>query len=220
VKKSMDSRFLKKILTDDEIEIVNLAQNADSALWSFWACKEAAYKVIKKSYNEDSFTPRRWSVNIKLQSMKNPEFSGNENNDCLINNIGQHNQPQTSYIEGQVIIPGRDAVYIRLFSHPSYVHCVGADSLSTLDYLSWGIDILPLREDGQDDNPSSFARQYLVCSLAGFLHLNSSDIKIRRIKKGAVLQPPSVYIGGKRAAIDVSLSHDGRFIAYAFNETR
>ena len=215
VKKSMDSRFLKKILTDDEIEIVNLAQNADSALWSFWACKEAAYKVIKKTHNEDSFMPRRWSVNIRLQSTNHPASSGTESN-----MVGQHNQPQTSYREGQVIIPGRDAVYVRLFSHPSYVHCVGADSLSTLDYLSWGIDVLTQREDAQNDNPSSFARQCLVRSLAGFLHLNSSDIKIRRIKKKAVLQPPSVYIGGKRAAIDISLSHDGRFIAYAFNETR
>jgi len=220
VKKSMDSRFLKKILTDDEIEIVNLARNSDTALWSFWACKEAAYKVIKKSHNEDSFMPRRWSVNIRLQSTNHTASSGAESNDRLINNIGQHNQPQTSYREGQVIIPGRDAVYVRLFSHPSYVHCVGADSLSTLDYLNWGIDVLTQREDGRNDNPSSFARQCLVRSLAGFLHLNFSDIKIRRIKKGAVLQPPSVYIGGKRSAIDVSLSHDGRFIAYAFNETR
>jgi hypothetical protein len=198
VKKSRDSRFLKKILTDEEIEIVNSAQNADSALWSFWACKEAAYKIIKKSHNEDSFIPRRWSVNIKLQSTKYP----------------------SSYRKGHVTIPGRDAVYVRLFSHPSYVHCIGADSLSTLDHLSWGIDTLPLREDGRNDNPSLLARQCLVESLAGYLHLNASAIKIRRIKKEAVLQPPGVYIDGKRAAIDVSLSHDGRFIAYAFNETR
>ena len=220
MKKSMDSRFLKKILTDDEIEIVNLVKNSDAALWSFWACKEAAYKVIKKYHNEDSFIPRRWSVNIRLQSTKRPASSGAESNDRLINNIGQHNQPETSYRKGQVIIPGREVVYVGLFSHPSYVHCVGADSLSTLDNLNWGIDILPRREDGQNDNPSSFARKCLVRSLAGCLYLNSSDIKIRRIKKGAVLQPPGVYIGGKKAAIDVSLSHDGRFIAYAFNETR
>ena len=220
VKKSKDSRFLKKILTDDEIEIVNLSQNADTALWSFWACKEAAYKVIKKSHNEDSFMPRRWSVNIKLQSTKHHASSSTEINDSLLNNSGQHNQPQTSYRKGQVSIPGIDDVYVGLFSHPSYVHCVGADSLSTLDYLSWGIDILPLREDGQNGNPSSFARQCLVRSLAGFLHLNAGDIKIRRMKKKAVLQPPGVYIDGKKAAIDISLSHDGRFIAYAFNETR
>jgi hypothetical protein len=213
----MDSRFLKKILTDDEIEIVNLSQNSDMALWSLWACKEAAYKVIKKSHNTDSFIPRRWSVNIGLTSAKQPASSGAESNDCLINNIGGYSHPQTSYRKGQVNIPGREAVSVRLFSHPSYVHCVGAESLSTLDQLSWGIDVLPESGDG---NPSSFARQCLVRSLAGFLHLNSSDIEIKRMKNGAVLQPPCVYIGGKKVAIDISLSHDGRLIAYAFNETR
>jgi hypothetical protein len=212
----MDLRFLKKILTDNEIEIVKSAQDSDAALWSFWACKEAAYKVIKKSYNEDSFIPRRWSVHIGLPSVRQPESSGAEMNNCLLNNNGQHHQPRTSYQKGQVIIPGREAIHIRLFSHPSYVHCLGADSLATLDCLSWGVDILPERDNGRSDNPSSFARECLIRSLASFLHLNSSKIKIRRIKKKAVLQPPGVYISGKKAAIDVSLSHDGRLIAYTF----
>ncbi len=215
----MDSRFLKKILTDHEIEIVNSSGSSDAALWSFWACKEAAYKVIKKYHHENSFVPRRWSVDISLQSAKHPAFSGAENNDCLINNIHQDTQTQASYIKGRVNIPGREAVYVGLFSHPAYVHCVGADSLSTLDYLRWGIDVFPHKEDGQKDNSSSFARQCLVRSLSGFLHIDSKDIKIRRIKTGAELQPPGVYICGKRSAIDISLSHDGRFIAYAFNET-
>jgi hypothetical protein len=35
---------------------------------------------------------------------------------------------------------------------------IGVDTLSTLEHLNWGIDILPLREDGQSDDPSSFVR--------------------------------------------------------------
>ncbi len=212
----MDSRFLKKILTDEEIEIVNLAQNSDTVLWSFWACKEAAYKVIKKSHNEDSFIPRRWSVNIGLQSTKHPVSSGAASNVRLRSNMGQYNQPHTGYQKGQVIIPGREAVSVCLSSHSSYVHCVASNSLSALDCSRWGINIVPERNDRQNDNPSSFARQCLIRRLAVFLHLNQSDIKVRRIKKATELQPPSVYIGGKRAAIDISLSHDGRFIAYTF----
>ena len=62
MKKSMDSRFLKKIFTDEENEIVNLAQNSDTELWVFWACKEVAYKVMKKSYNEDSLIPLFFNI--------------------------------------------------------------------------------------------------------------------------------------------------------------
>lgn len=47
MKKSMDSRFLRKIFTDEENEIVNLAQNSDTELRVFWACKEVAYEIIK-----------------------------------------------------------------------------------------------------------------------------------------------------------------------------
>jgi phosphopantetheinyl transferase (holo-ACP synthase) len=43
----MDLRFLRKIITDEENEIVNLAQNSDTELRVFWACKEVTYKIIK-----------------------------------------------------------------------------------------------------------------------------------------------------------------------------
>ena len=66
--KSQDSRFLKKILTNAEIEFVQNAENPDAALWSLWACKETAYKVIKKSFPDAAFLPRRWQVTFnKIQ---------------------------------------------------------------------------------------------------------------------------------------------------------
>jgi hypothetical protein len=212
----MDSRFLKKTLTDEEIEIVNLSRNPDTALWSFWACKEAAYKVIKKSHHEDSFIPSRWSVKIRLPSTKHPVSSGAERNVGLRSHMGQYHQPYTDYQKGQVMIPGRAAISVYLSSHLSYVHCIASNALSALDSSIWGVNILPGRKDGQNDNPSSLARKFLTRRLAIFLRLSQSDIKIRRIKNGTELLPPIVYIGGMRADIDLSLSHDGRFISYAF----
>ena len=213
MKKSRDSRFLKKILTDTEIGFVNLSKNPDTALWSFWSCKEAAYKVVKKHDNENSFLPCRWQVDIDLSKTEHPVPTANGNNG------GRVHQPEISYRKGKVIIPGKEAVYVRLFSHPSYVHCLGADSLATLDNLSWGIDILPQGEDRQNGNSSLFARQCLIRSLAGYFHLNEGDVEIRRIKNEGELQPPCVFVSGREKAVDVSLSHDGKFIAYAFNET-
>jgi len=57
----MDSRFLKKILTDTEIKQVGRSDHPDMALWSIWTCKEAAYKVLKKQTGYAAFVPRRWS---------------------------------------------------------------------------------------------------------------------------------------------------------------
>jgi hypothetical protein len=212
----VDSRYLKKTLTDEEIEIVHLSQNPDRALWSFWACKEAAYKVLKKSHPMDSFIPHRWSARIRLPSAKHPASLETESNILLKSITGSYHQPHEGYQKGHVITPEREAVDVYLSSHLSYVHCIASNSLAALDSSIWGVNILPGRKNGQNDNPSSLAGKCLACRLAIFLRLSQSDIKIRRIKNGTELLPPIVYIGGMRADIDISLSHDGRFVSYAF----
>ena len=91
--KSKNSRFLKKILTDVEIEFIKNTERSEAALWSFWACKEAAYKVKIKSFPGIPFIPRRWQVVF--------------------------NKLQSEYSDGEVIIPGKGSVYIRLFFESS-----------------------------------------------------------------------------------------------------
>ena len=105
--KSRNSRFLKKILTNAEIEFVQNAKDPDATLWSYWACKETAYKVIKKSCLDAAFLPRQWTVTFKSTKSK--------------------------YSDGEVTVPGKSKIYIRLFSNSNYVHCVGADCLAVLD---------------------------------------------------------------------------------------
>lgn len=184
--KSRDSRYLKKILTDAEIEYVKKVKTADESLWSFWACKEAAYKVIKKSIPDAAFTPRFWQVTFTVS--------------------------ESEYSEGEVTIPQRDSVFVRLFTNPDYVHCVGSDSSAVLDKIISGVEALPEGET----NPSFFLRQCLARKLVVHCSLNSHQIKIRRIMKNNELQPPQVHINSKKADIDISLSHDGRFVSYAF----
>jgi phosphopantetheinyl transferase (holo-ACP synthase) len=182
--KSQDSRFLKKILTNTEIEFIKNAENPDAALWSCWAGKETAYKVLKKSFPDAAFLPRQWMVTF--------------------------NKSQVKYSNGKVIIPGKGSVYIRLFSNSNYVHCVGADVLTTLDKLVWSVEVLPEKKI----NPSLYLRYCLRQRLAKHFSLNSHHIKIKRTRENGELQPPHVYVSGRNTDIDISLSHDGRFVAY------
>ncbi len=188
--KSRDSRFLKKILTAAEIDFVRNAENSDKALWSFWSCKETAYKIIKKKCADAAFLPCRWTVNLQ--------------------------QSESACLDGEVKIPDAEAVYVRLFSDFRYVHCVGSDCLAALDNLICNVEILP--EEGNDGkaDPSLFLRKCLALHLADFFRLNFSDIKINREQDKSELQPPHVYIDGKKTDMDISLSHDGQFVAYAF----
>jgi phosphopantetheinyl transferase (holo-ACP synthase) len=186
--KSRNSRFLKKILTNAEIEFVQNAKNPDATLWSYWACKETAYKVIKKSCLDAAFLPRRWTAVF--------------------------NKTQSKYSDGEVIIPEKGKVYVCLFSNSQYVHCVGADSLAALDKLIWSVEALPEKEEV---NPSLFLRNRLGQKLAEYFSLNIHDIKIKRARESGELQPPRVYVSGRKTNIDISLSHDGRFVAYAYH---
>jgi phosphopantetheinyl transferase (holo-ACP synthase) len=188
---SRNSRFLKKILTNAEIEFVQNAKDPDATLWSYWACKETAYKVIKKSCLDAAFLPRQWTV--------------------IFNKI------ESTYSNGEVIIPGKDRVYIHLFSNLQYVHCIGADVFTALDELIWSVDVLPEEKDEKNIDPSFFSRNCLGQNLAQYFSLNFHNIKIKRARENGELQPPRVYVSGRKTNIDISLSHDGRFIAYAYH---
>jgi hypothetical protein len=183
--KSQDSRFLKKILTDVEIDFVKNAENSDEALWSFWACKETAYKVIKKTFPDVAFLPRRWPVTFDKSKSKKSD--------------------------GLVKVPDTGDVYIRLFSNPDYIHCVGTDKLAVPDKIICGVENLP----DEETDPSLFSRFCLAQSLAERFSLNFHQIKIKRTRTKGELQPPRVYIDGRKTDIDISLSHDGCFVAYA-----
>jgi hypothetical protein len=185
--KNRNSRFLKKILTDAEIECVKNAVNPDAALWSFWACKEAAYKVIKKSFPGIAFLPRRWQVFF--------------------------DKSLSEYSEGTVMVPETGPVFIRLFSNFRYIHCVSSDHRATLDKLICRVERLPQKAI----NPSLFLRERVKKNLADSFSLKFRDIEIRRKRENGELQPPFVFVEGKKAAIDISFSHDGRFVAYAFS---
>lgn len=159
-------------------------------LWSLWACKETAYKVVGKSSAGRPFLPRCWSVKLS--------------------------KPDSMFREGEVILPEGNTVFIRLYCAESYLHCIGSDCLSDLDKIIWGIDTVPETVSAEDIEPSLFMRQCLFRRLAVMYQLDSREMEIRRAKNNHELQPPYLYYKNRKAPFDISLSHDGQFVAYAF----
>jgi len=141
--------------------------------------------VLKKTFPDTAFIPGQWQVSFT--------------------------KSRINYVEGEVVIPQRGSVFVRLYSNPDYVHCVGADNSSLLDKLDSGVEILP----EQETNPSVFVRQCLAQQLTARFSLNLDNIEIRRITNNGELQLPQIFVDGKTTDIDISLSHEGRFVAYA-----
>lgn len=159
-------------------------------LWALWACKETAYKVIGKSSPGTPFLPRHWSVQL--------------------------NQTDSILAKGEVILPEGSSVFVQLACPESYVHCIGADSLPDLDKIIRGVEYLPEVVSGENVEHSFFVRDCLFRRLADIYQLDLQDMAIRRGKERHELQPPFLYYENKKAPIDISLSHDGLYVAYAF----
>ena len=200
VQKSTDSRFLKKILTDTEIEQVKNSSHPDELLWSFWACKEAAYKVIQKQTSNAAFVPRRWSVGFHT----------------FVNSTVGLQTLRKNYRDGAVWVPDFDAVYFRLFNFPSYLHCIAADAAGALNHIMAYVDRMPDQESSAGADPSLFVRLRMIHSLAVALYIPEKDLQIIRDTENGGLTPPRLYISGVPSGIEISISHDGQYVAYAY----
>jgi phosphopantetheinyl transferase (holo-ACP synthase) len=194
--KHLDLRFLKKILTDAEIELVRTAQNPAIALWSFWSCKETAYKVMKKVSADITFLPRQWKVKISKTA-------------------DNYEQGEVS-IASRTLKGTRTAIFTRLFISGKYVHCIGSDDFCELDKVTSSVDALPDGDDGNKIDPSVFVRDCLTRKVAACFNLNYRHLEVRRVKQNGELLPPDMYLDNNKYPVDISLSHDGNFVAYSF----
>ncbi len=190
--KAGNARFVRRILTIEEQQAVLCADHPDALLWILWAAKEAAYKAVSKSHPDVSFSPGRYSVKLKNE--------------------------KPGVLGGMVKTPG-GIVRIRIFSHEDYVHCIGITaSHSGLDRIVYGIKAIS-REEKMNHPPacqSMAARKLAKERIASYTGRDQDDIQIIRNNTARGQGPPMVYFKGKKDNIDISLSHDGRFVAYAF----
>ncbi len=193
--KAADIRFVQRVLNPDEQQSVLNSGHPDSFLWAFWAAKESAYKAVSKIYSDVSSAPRRYPV--ILDSVK-------------INNIAT----------GIVNTP-HGAVPVKIFFNEEYVHCIGiiGDALSLKDIVYDTERINPEKIPGADsisEKESLFTRNLAKKNIASCLQIKEQDIQIIRHKNLNRINPPMIYVKGKKQNIDISLSHDGGFAAYAF----
>ena len=179
---------------------VGCSLDSEAALWSFWAAKEAAYKVVLKKNGREAFIPNRWSVRYRVsQDLPEP-----------------HSPLQGACRDGEVVIPGCSRIFVRLFAFPSYLHCIASDTTEGMNQMIARVDRLPGQEDFLPADPSLFVRSRLLRSLADHLRLPTEDMKVVRKPGRNGLGPPLLYIEGIESAIDLSISHDGSYVAYAY----
>lgn len=192
--KSKDTRFLKRVLTENEQNRLLDSDDPDRMLWAFWSAKEAAYKVVSKSHPDVSSSPRRYDVTF--------------DDDTIMATPGRVETPQ-------------GVVHVLVTSGKSHVHCIGiSENIDISTKIKHGMhyigDNLDVRLPDVAKIESKMAREAAKKSIASHLMLNPMDVNILRPETSRRNTPPNVYINGEKTDIDISLSHDGRFVGYAF----
>lgn len=200
--KSLNTRFINRVFTPDEQRQIVGSPDPETALWALWTGKETAYKIISKRYSVSS-SPRLYEV--RLSRTDRPE------------------RPDSCFSEGKALSGFVDtphgACYIQVIITHDYVHCIGNSvSSEAMDSVIWRVDRIDPAPGDKPDFESTAVRKALKKHLSASCNKSTEDIEIRRAKGPRGLGPPFAYINGRQSDIDISLSHDGRFTAYAFVE--
>lgn len=188
--KSSNQRFTAKILTLDEARAVRCDRRPDAVLWALWAAKETAYKTISKSFPGASSAPLKYRVMME---------QGNST--------------------GMVETPYGN-VAVKFFFHETHINCIGIDgTIKDLDLVLWGYGPANCPENAPlspSMRESAAARALAIGHIARHCGINAHAMEIKNDLHAHGTGPPVLYVNGKRGMIDISLSHDERFAAYAF----
>ena len=201
--KSRDIRFLKRVFLPEEEGCILADARPDAMLWAFWTGKEAAYKTLQKDHPDISSAPRRYRVILDGRDARDRERRAS----C----------PQEGVFSGIVDTP-RGTISLHTLMALDYVHSVALPFpySATADRVFLHVEQLRPLEQPSALYESFYVRDAAIRQLAGYFSGSIQDIEIRRNRGLRGLGPPHVYFQGQHASIDISLSHDGVYAAYAF----
>jgi phosphopantetheinyl transferase (holo-ACP synthase) len=177
--KIRDSRFVDRVFSHEEQLVLATSDEPVRWLWTFWAAKEASFKVAQKLNPELVFSPRRFVVDPGTSSRANVRF-------------------------GDLVIP------VFWTWGPGWVHGLAVLGTGKTEFL--------VEPRWPEANESVAVRELgrRLLSERGW-----GPVEFRRTERsdGRALWPQA-FQGETLVPVDLSFSHDGRWIAFALGEPR
>jgi phosphopantetheinyl transferase (holo-ACP synthase) len=191
--KSRDDRFLARVFTVEERELITRAAAPDTLLWALWAAKEAAYKAVSRGDPSLCSIPRRYPVHFDGGSVAVTKTAG----------AGADGR-----LTGRMITP-RGELALRITVTNDYVHALAAGPDADFAGIIQRVD--RIEDRGNSGDPSAFVRRQLLAEISRRLDCPLEDLAVR---ESAGSGAPRVFLDGRPLALEISLSHDGRFTAF------
>ncbi len=180
-------------------------------LWMLWAAKEAAFKAAVKLKPGTAFIPRAYAV-----ALADPSRSDDRREDAPSSVSIASGGGDDGFFSGRgAVVTPAGPVDFSCSRSDGHVHCVAVMN-GTYRMVPPASDVRAVeRKLNGPADPSSALRWEAIHYLASALRISPFFIRIRREKMCAEYGPPRVFMEGRLTDIDISLSHDGRYIAFA-----
>ena len=177
--------FDARVFNDCERRAIADDDDGEARRWAHWAAKESAFKVVKRADPATVFSPVKFAVRL------DGAFDG-----------GRDGELCGSVQHGSVSYP------VRVRRHGDCIHAVAVAPGGHPSAMLAGVG--PYPDDAGADSPSRAVRRLAIRDLAPRLATFASDLVIRSSERIPRLQ----HRDGRDVAT-LSLSHHGRFVAYA-----
>lgn len=203
------SRFRKRVFESVERLRVEAGSDPYRSQWTHWAAKEAAFKAISKALGEPPIFEHRQFVAHLDENLT---------------------RGVVHYLDWEMAL--------RIDQKPDWVHVLawaGAQPSDSRDRTRSGVDEIDVRPDSRSrvspkaaalltaselatiqHDGSAWARIYARTALADHLGLSDSDIRILGDPESPGRAPARLFIEGNASPPDLTLSHHGRWVAWAF----
>ena len=184
---TFSARFDQRVFAPSERSRIAMSEDPEICRWRMWSAKEAAYKAARKADPTVIFSPKRFEVRFLETDSPGAEIR-----------LGSTNP---SRIEVQFFSEGSSVHAVALspgWKHARVVH--GCERIST---HSLGT--------ASSSGSGSAARRLALARLARALEFRRDQLEIRREDRIPVL-----FENGRRVAGNLSLSHHGEWVAFAF----
>lgn len=208
--KHLDGRFLGRCFTSEEAHCVRFAADPSLAVWMIWAIKESVFKVMRKLDPELVFSHRDFAVSEQVLEL-------------LADATEKEGRLSTQLLQ-------KDSEFALILSwNEDFVHCLAGWRRRGVLHAAELEALTAVRVETVAEMPGTLSARELdsvhseesrqVRLLAKKLlneHHELHQPELVRERIASRLLPPEVLEEGRPApGIDLSLSHDGRFVAAA-----
>jgi phosphopantetheinyl transferase (holo-ACP synthase) len=174
---SIHPRFDERVFETGELAAIRASRHVHQLRWFYWAAKESAFKLLRRTLPDLPFSPRRF--------------------------VTRASGPRSATVEASGHVVG-----VHCERGPDFIHCVASyrGAAATLQAVE------RLRFDAvRCEVASSAARSLALRSIARYLCVELADLAVDSIGR-----MPIVLRRGSRLPGTLSLSHHGRYVAFAW----